>query len=450
MTTTSSVVAESTITLKHNDTDYLLKIGSLASMEIIKELIRLDCVQSSAYCVYKKSEHTRIYARCKNKRCTFECYATRPKSASTTTPYKVKRYKAHSCDGNLTSSYKILPSSTDYLASLTSIRTKIQKDPAINSKHLKVGLNTAAGFILPKHTVKRVRNTIKTSLYGTEESSYKKLDHYLELLSQRNPGSVINLEKDTTDTFRRLFIALQGTIKGFAFCRSMVLLDGTHSKTKHKQVLLTSTSIDAEGHLYPLAFAVVSTENKDNWTWFCQRFRDAYGSDINTIVSDREKGLCDAVATVFVTAKHAFCVRHLTKNIGARFTGFIWSAARATTTDEFDLIMNEIRCQSKPVYEKLIKAGKHHWATCYFEGLRYGHLASNVVESLNAWLLGARGMPLVTMINEICLKLTKWFEERRTEAMNTTSIVCKSLWAKLKSTVVEARSLEVVTISRGG
>ncbi|KAL0223985.1 hypothetical protein P9112_003375 [Eukaryota sp. TZLM1-RC] len=241
MPTTSSVVAESTITLKHNDTDYLLKIGSLASVEIIKELIRLDCVQSSAYCVYKKSEHTRIYARCKNKR-------------------------SHSCDGNLTSSYKILPPSTDYLASLTSIRTKIQKDPAISSKHLKVDLNTAAGFILPNHTVKRARHMIKTSLYGTEESSYKKLDHYLELLSQRNLESVIDLEKDTTDTFRRLFIALQGTIKGFAFCRSMVLLDGTHLKTKHKEVLLTSTSIDAEGHLFPLAFAVVSTENKDNWT----------------------------------------------------------------------------------------------------------------------------------------------------------------------------------------
>ena len=54
-----------------------------------------------------------------------------------------------------------------------------------------------------------------------------------------------------------------------------------------------------------------------------------------------------------------------------------------------------------------------HWATVYFCGHCYGHLTSNIVESLNVWLLQARGLPIEGMLEAIREKLMGWFAERR-------------------------------------
>ena len=42
-----------------------------------------------------------------------------------------------------------------------------------------------------------------------------------------------------------------------------------------------------------------------------------------------------------------------------------------------------------------------HWAELYFTGRRYGHLTSNIAESLNSWLLVAHEMPILPMFEKI-------------------------------------------------
>ena len=51
------------------------------------------------------------------------------------------------------------------------------------------------------------------------------------------------------------------------------------------------------------------------------------------------------------------------------------------------------------------------WADCYFKGRRYGYLTSNIVESLNSWLMPAREQPLLPMIETIRHELMRWFEK---------------------------------------
>ena len=46
-----------------------------------------------------------------------------------------------------------------------------------------------------------------------------------------------------------------------------------------------------------------------------------------------------------------------------------------------------------------------HWATVYFRGHHYGHLISNIAESLNAWLLQARDLSIEGMLETIWEKL---------------------------------------------
>src|SRR5437762_9295849 len=62
----------------------------------------------------------------------------------------------------------------------------------------------------------------------------------------------------------------------------------------------------------------------------------------------------------------------------------------------------------------LSHASPEHWAKFYFSGHRYSHITSNIIESLNSWILEAREKPILAMFEQIRHQLMAWFTARRT------------------------------------
>jgi len=60
--------------------------------------------------------------------------------------------------------------------------------------------------------------------------------------------------------FRRVFWVLGPSIEGFMYCRPIFSIDGTYLYEKHKGCLLISMGVDADGELYPLAYAIVEKQ----------------------------------------------------------------------------------------------------------------------------------------------------------------------------------------------
>ena len=48
----------------------------------------------------------------------------------------------------------------------------------------------------------------------------------------------------------------------------MLAVDGAHLKGQFPGVLLTAVGKDGNNNILPVAWAVVETENAENWTWF--------------------------------------------------------------------------------------------------------------------------------------------------------------------------------------
>ncbi|XP_039135771.1 uncharacterized protein LOC120273203 [Dioscorea cayenensis subsp. rotundata] len=99
----------------------------------------------------------------------------------------------------------------------------------------------------------------------------------------------------------------------------MLFLDGTHLLGKYGGILLGATAKDGNEGFFHLAFAIVDNETDANWTWFISTLGDAiYGNDdytnIITFISDQSKGLVNAIAKVFPSSPHAYCLRHLHAN----------------------------------------------------------------------------------------------------------------------------------------
>jgi transposase-like protein len=129
--------------------------------------------------------------------------------------------------------------------------------------------------------------------------------------------------------------------------------------------------------------------------------------DNHTFISDREKGIAQAIPEQFEHSIHLHCYQHIADNLQQRYGNKIrplfWRAARAKTKDLFQLKMEEIQVQSKPAFEYLMAIKKSLWTTAYRIYPKYGHDTSNIIESVNSSWNKIRQLPPLQAMDAIYL-----------------------------------------------
>ncbi|KAL7184835.1 hypothetical protein ACSBR2_026888 [Camellia fascicularis] len=151
--------------------------------------------------------------------------------------------------------------------------------------------------------------------------------------------------------------------------------------------------------LFPVAFAIVDSENTCNWEWFLRHLSEVIGcSKTLTFVFDRNAGLVQSMRTVFPIAHHAFCLRHLQMNLRDRMkyvnadqkNGLmrkLRECAYAPTVNSFNQKIDILlQCSPVIVGNFLKDLEPQHWSDAYFRGRRYGEMWSNATESFNSWI----------------------------------------------------------------
>nr|GEZ00733.1 hypothetical protein [Tanacetum cinerariifolium] len=108
---------------------------------------------------------------------------------------------------------------------------------------------------------------------------------------------------------------------------------------------------DRNNHIYPVAWAIVNVENKNNWTWFLELLEQDLDSNKEnglTLISDQHKGLIEGVKYVMPNAEHRQCARHIYENFrkqyhGLEFRQLFWEASKASYPQLFNKIMDKIK-----------------------------------------------------------------------------------------------------------
>ncbi|XP_043717980.1 uncharacterized protein LOC122665917 [Telopea speciosissima] len=202
------------------------------------------------------------------------------------------------------------------------------------------------------------------------EGSYARLPAYGGLVLEKNPGSKFIIEYESRqehelDTvnpvFLRVFICFRACARRFLKgCRPFIGLDGCHLKGSYGGVLLSAISVDGNKGLFPIAYAVVEVECKESWLFFLNLLHDIIDPDdanrMLTFMSDKQKGLGDAIALVFPNAYIRYCSRHLNQNfkkkyLGDAFRKHFWTASSVCTVNQFESAMNDIRTMDNTAYE---------------------------------------------------------------------------------------------------
>lgn len=378
-----------------------------------------------------KSDLIRYIAKCAADGCPWRIRAVKLPNAPT---FTIRSLDAtHTCGKNALSGHH--QASVDWIVNF--IEERLRENMNYKPKDILRDIYDQYGITIPYKQAWRAKERGLQAIYGSSEEGYYLLPAYCEQIRKNNPGTVAEVFTSGSDNrFQRVFVSFYASIRGFLHgCLPIVGLGGVQLKSKYLGTLLSATSFDADGGLFPLAFGVVDVESDESWMWFVSELHKALEMNTEimprlTFLSKWQKGIGEAVRRKFPTSCHAVCMKHLTESIvrefkNPRLVQLLWKAAYATSALGFKDKMAELEEVSPEAGKWLQQYPPSRWALIYFEGTRYGHLSSNTDE-FNQWILEARELPITQVIEQIHGKLMAEFEARREKSKSWFSILAPS------------------------
>lgn len=150
-----------------------------------------------------------------------------------------------------------------------------------------------------------------------------------------------------------------------------------------------------------------------------------------TFMSDRHKGLFDAVAGIFPNANHRFCARHIYQKLKKKHPGILirnlfLKASKAYDHVTFKQAMEEIKNLDNEAWKYLSGIVPAQWRRhAYHPQARIDHVTNIMTESFNSWLNEVRGRTILTLIDYVRNKMMVRYAKRHEKTLGWTGI---SVW----------------------
>ncbi|XP_043699860.1 uncharacterized protein LOC122650515 [Telopea speciosissima] len=209
-------------------------------------------------------------------------------------------------------------------------------------------------------------------------------------------------------------------------------------------VLVAAVSVDGNNGIFSVAYGVVQSEDKDSWLFFLCHLRETLERNRDTVtapdipitfMTDKQKGLIEAISIIYPEANHRHCSRHLYNNFkkhfggGPALRGYFWAAMY-----DFQKAMNGMKEEKKEAYDWLMKTPVQMWARHAFDHrAKSDHITNNMTESFNQWIAPIRSKPILTVIDQIRLKLMCRLHKRLVNGCNFPDVLTPRSSSKLES-----------------
>lgn len=310
----------------------------------------------------------------------------------------------------------------------------------------------------------RGRERALREIHGRGKDSYKCIPWICDRLIETDPDTVAMSEHydegDEGCRFKRLFIAYGCSINGFlAGCRKILYIDGCFLTGPYRGTLLSANAYDADNQLFPFAYAIVSGETIDDWSWFMMKIKQIVEGREITIVSDRHHSIITAVHDIFGSERHAFCYRHLKENFTSEFVKMNRGQGRTSGNDkedakklldaiayaryeeDYNVAMGKLGLKFPNMALWVMTSGDvERWAMSKFPYKRWDNITTNVAESFNAWIVKERKHNIDVFIHE------------HREKLAGKMVCCKSAmenWHNGVGPNIESKLIEAINKSGG-
>ncbi|XP_061356484.1 uncharacterized protein LOC133300919 [Gastrolobium bilobum] len=198
-----------------------------------------------------------------------------------------------------------------------------------------------------------------------------------------------------------------------------------HLYGKYKGKLLVATAQDRNDECSPIAFAIVEGETLEAWDYFLVNIR-AHVTEMSNIclISDNHRSIISAVENnrnwLPPNAYHVFCIRHIASNFNQKFRNedlkrTLKNLGYTPAMVDFERGLARFRETSPQIAEWIDAIPKEKWSRAYVvERRRYMHMTTNLAESVNTVLKGARNIPITALIKHTYSRLVHYFVTRGT------------------------------------
>lgn len=181
-----------------------------------------------------------------------------------------------------------------------------------------------------------------------------------------------------------------------------------------------------------------------------------------TFISDRNYGLLHNIPAIFPHCYHAYCLYHLQFNLRDHFPGrfrkgfrnrlvkLFNQCAYAPTVASYQLCEDEFyKFGGEKARTFIASCPREHWANAFFQGHRYGEMSSSAVESFNNWVIDARLLPVMNLVDELRSKIMVQMSTRKERASDWVSVLGPKMDAKLKKKITKGRSWRIYKSKNG-
>ena len=258
-------------------------------------------VETGFKIVRLKNEKARVTAKCGAEGCPWRIHASPLPDGIT---YKIKTMQAeHTCSRQNHNT----EATSSWIAK--KMIDEFKENPSMGLDTMQEKLNKKYGIEASTMQLFRARRKCLDELEGNHGSQYTLLPTYVTEVRKSNPGSVVkikyqlpppNANPDIFNSipqypvFQRFYFCFDALKKGFVEgCRPFIGMDGCHLKGPYGGVVISAVGLDGNNGLFPLAFAVVESENKESWSFFLENLRDTLNDSLPTrpwvIMSDQQK-----------------------------------------------------------------------------------------------------------------------------------------------------------------
>lgn len=175
----------------------------------------------------------------------------------------------------------------------------IRNNPDVKGKDLNEILFQRYGLYMKQSTLYKMKQYVINEIFGGHDKSYGKLPAYVKVIHETNPGSAAFCaltdigHPQRSSQFSSIVISFATQFKGFiGGCRFLIGVDGTHLKGNYGGILLSAIALDGNNEIFPVAYAIVSAEDTQNWSfffWHLYNLVNDSGRTDWTIISDRQK-----------------------------------------------------------------------------------------------------------------------------------------------------------------
>ncbi|KAL3680149.1 hypothetical protein R1sor_023105 [Riccia sorocarpa] len=319
------------------------------------------------------------------------------------------------------------------------LTNKVTSNPKIGVGQLRDTFRTEYGRQASYKSAWHGREIVLSHMGGCDAKSFQSISAVCARLKAVDPNGHVDWEpQPDSRAFRRMFVCPSASGRSFPYMRPHVGLDACHSKNqRYPSFIMLATCLDGNNNISIIAYAIVDREIEENWVWFLIHLRGAVtGIDSPEIqyVSDRRKGIINAVRNIFPGASHVHCTIHLQHDVKQRF---------GTEMEKFFKVLH--RCKTEERYKQVLEAITEKNPKCgqYLSNIppalyvmydvrrpRFGHTTSNIVEIANSAILPIRSYGPLRMCIELYLYMMeqKAKEHRLSLTLNEERLTLYAAW----------------------